>query len=90
MTNYSQLLGKPQGDELVYGKEIIRRIDTFKFDVVGRFNSNKEANDVYNDWIKENQRNRWNYSKPITGWDAYNNPIFVDSWGTTNESYSVF
>jgi hypothetical protein len=49
--------------------------------VVGRFNSNKEANEVYNDWIKENQRNRWNYSKPITGWDAYNNPIFVDSWG---------
>jgi len=68
--------GKPQGNEFPYGKEILRQLGIFEFDVVGRFKSSKEAHQVYRDWIKENE---WNYSKPIVGWD--NGPITIDSWG---------
>ena len=72
--------GKPVGNELVYGKDIIRRIDTFEFRLIDRFKSNKAANLAYNEWMTEN---RWNYSKPIIGWD--NGPITIDSWGKNND-----
>jgi len=29
--------GKPQGNEFPYGKEILRQLGIFEFDVVGRF-----------------------------------------------------
>lgn len=70
-----QLYGRPQGNEFVYGKEILRQLGIFEFDVVGRFKSSKEAHQVYRDWMKENE---WNYAKPIVGWD--NGPVTIDSW----------
>ncbi len=51
---YTNKYGKPQGNEMVYGKDIIRRIDIFEFNVVDRFKSSKEAHQTYKDWMKEN------------------------------------
>jgi hypothetical protein len=57
--------GKPQGNELVYGADIIRReiCDNdnpylvslhSKFSVVDRFMSSKDAHAAYAQWMKEN------------------------------------
>ena len=48
-----ELYGKPQGNEMVYGKDIIRRIDTFEFRLIDRFKTNAAANMAYQDWMDE-------------------------------------
>jgi hypothetical protein len=79
--------GQPQGNELVYGKDIIRRTDTFEFSVIDRFMSNKEANSAYEKWIRESGLRTWTYSRPIVGTDKNGFPIWFDSWGKKiNES----
>ena len=72
---YNDKWGKPQGNELVYGHDIIRRLDTFEFNLIERFKSSRAAHLAYNEWMKENE---WNYAKPIIGWD--NGPVTIDSW----------
>jgi len=47
--------GKIQGNELVYGTDIIRRIDTFEFRLIDRFKTSRAAHSVYNQWSKENK-----------------------------------
>jgi hypothetical protein len=73
---YTEKYGQPQGNELVYGKDIIRRTDTFEFNLIERFKSSRAAHFAYKEWMKENE---WNYVKPIVGWD--NGPVTIDSWG---------
>jgi hypothetical protein len=82
---FTEKYGKPIGNEIVYGKDIIRRIDTFEFTLVDRFLSNKQANEAYQSWLKENdmspsKKKQWHYVRPITGWDE-NGLTFTDSWG---------
>jgi hypothetical protein len=71
---YTEKYGQPQGNEMVYGNDIIRRIDTFEFRLIDRFNSSTTAHMAYDKWMKENERK---YAKPIVGWD--NGPISIDS-----------
>jgi hypothetical protein len=54
---YNQKYGKPQGNELVYGQDIIRRIDIFEFRLIDSFKSSRSAHIAYNNWMKEND---WN------------------------------
>jgi hypothetical protein len=51
---YTEKYGQPQGNELVYGKDIIRRIDTFEFRLIDRFKSSRAAYMAYDQWMKEN------------------------------------
>jgi len=50
---YSEKYGQPQGNELVYGTDIIRRLDTFEFNLIERFKSSKAAHQAYQDWMAE-------------------------------------
>jgi len=52
--SYTEKYGKPQGNELVYGADIIRRVDTFEFHTIDRFMSSKDAQTTYAEWMKEN------------------------------------
>jgi len=81
--SYTEKYGQPQGNELVYGKDIIRQVDAFEFILIDRFETNKAALIAYNEWMDENDPipsvGGWKYIKPIVGWD--NGPITIDSWG---------
>lgn len=50
----TELYGRPQGNELVVGNEIIRRTGILKYSVIDRFISDKDASRVYQEWMKEN------------------------------------
>jgi hypothetical protein len=47
---WTDLLGKPQGNESVDGKDIVREISLHQFRILWSFNSNQEANWVYTYW----------------------------------------
>ena len=50
---YTDKYGQPQGNELVYGKDIIRRLDTFEFRLIDRFKNSRAAHQAYQDWMAE-------------------------------------
>jgi hypothetical protein len=52
---YTHKYGKIQGNEMVYGNDIIRRIDTFEFRLIQRFKSSKAAHLAYKEWLEENK-----------------------------------
>ena len=94
---YNQKYGKPQGNELVYGCDIIRRLDTFEFNLIERFKSSRAAHEAYRLWMSENNLpdnkskhhldpKAWNYARPILGFDENGEPIMYDSWGEINET----
>jgi hypothetical protein len=45
--------GKPQGNEMVYGRLILRMIGVHRFEKVAYFDSYLEANRVFYEWIGE-------------------------------------
>lgn len=47
---WTDLLGKPQGNESVDGKDIVREVSLHQFRILWSFNSNQEANRVYTYW----------------------------------------
>ena len=47
---WTDLLGKPQGNESVDGKDIVREVSLHQFRILWSFNSNKEANWIYTYW----------------------------------------
>jgi hypothetical protein len=47
---WTDLLGKPQGNENVDGKDIVREVDLHRFKILWSFNSNQEANWIYTYW----------------------------------------
>jgi hypothetical protein len=50
----TDLLGKPQGNELVWGKEIIRRVAQFDFKTLWVFDNHTQAKESFNSWKEEN------------------------------------
>jgi hypothetical protein len=52
---YTKKYGQPQGNELVYGCDIIRRLDTFEFSLIDRFKSSRAAHIAYSEWMKESE-----------------------------------
>jgi hypothetical protein len=54
---WTDLLGKPQGNEYVDGKDIVREVSLHRFKILWSFNSNQEANWIYTYWktIENNQ-----------------------------------
>ena len=80
--SYLEKYGKPQGNELVDGKDIIRRTDICEFVVIDHFMSNQEANNAYKDWLDEHYNEKFlSYSRPLIGIDNNDEPIYYDSWG---------
>ena len=47
--------GKPQGNEMIYGRLILRMIGLHRFEKVAYFDSYLEANRVFYEWIGENK-----------------------------------
>jgi hypothetical protein len=47
---WTDLLGKPQGNESVYGKDIVREIEPNQFKILWSCCTNKEANWIYTYW----------------------------------------
>jgi hypothetical protein len=52
---YTELYGKPQGNELIWGRLILRMIGPHKFKKVAYFDSYLEANRVFYEWLEENK-----------------------------------
>jgi hypothetical protein len=47
---WTDLLGKPQGNECVDGKDIVREVSLHQFRILWSFDSNQEANRIYTYW----------------------------------------
>ena len=47
---WTDLLGEPQGNESVDGKDIVREVSLHRFKILWSFDSNQEANRVYTYW----------------------------------------
>jgi hypothetical protein len=47
---WTDLLGEPQGNEYVDGKDIVREVSLHQFKILWSFDSNKEANWIYTYW----------------------------------------
>jgi hypothetical protein len=47
---WTDLLGQPQGNESVDGKDIVREVSPHQFRILWSFNSNQEANWIYIYW----------------------------------------
>jgi len=47
---WTDLLGEPQGNESVDGKDIVREVSLHRFKILWSFDSNKEANWIYTYW----------------------------------------
>ena len=52
---YTEKYGQPQGNELIWGRFILRMVGPHKFKKVDYFSSLSEANEVFYEWIKENK-----------------------------------
>lgn len=55
MRTWTDLLGKPQGNEMPYGKEIVRQVGPFEFVTLWKTHTNKLATEIYYEWVKENE-----------------------------------
>ena len=51
--SYTELYGIPQGNEMVWGRLILRMIGVHRFEKVDYFDSYSEANRVFYEWIGE-------------------------------------
>ena len=51
---YTKLLGQPQGDEMIWGREILRMKSNGKFTRLLMCQSYSEASAIFYSWLKEN------------------------------------
>jgi hypothetical protein len=52
---HTEKYGQPQGNELIWGRLILRMIGPHKFKKVAYFDSYLEANRVFYEWLEENK-----------------------------------
>lgn len=52
---YTKLWGKIEGNELVWGRLILRMVGVHKFKKVAYFDSYGAANDAFYEWLEENK-----------------------------------
>jgi len=53
--HHTQKYGKMEGNELIWGRFILRMIGIHRFEKVAYFDSYLQANEVFYEWIKENK-----------------------------------
>jgi hypothetical protein len=53
---WTDLLGKPQGNEMVWASEIIREVGLHRFTTLWTFDNNTHAVNCFEEWLKENNR----------------------------------
>jgi hypothetical protein len=68
---YTNFYGKPQGNEIVWGRLIVRVVGIHKFKKVAYFDSYLDAQSVFDQWMKENDSvaNK-DIEKSINSYDA--------------------
>lgn len=55
MKKWSDILGIPEGDELVWANEIIKKSGQFKFKTLWKFDDHTLAERCFNEWLEENK-----------------------------------
>ena len=58
---WTDLLGEPQGNESVNGRDIVRKIDNDQYKVLWSFRNNQEANWIYNYWTAIENNKSFNF-----------------------------
>ena len=53
--SYTELYGKPQGNELIWGRLILRMVGIHKFKKVAYFDNYHDANKAFYEWLEENK-----------------------------------
>ena len=48
-----ELYGVPQGNELVWGRLILRQTETHKFKKIAYFDNYLDANNAFHEWLEE-------------------------------------
>lgn len=54
--SWTELLGKPQGNEYVYESDIVREVSLHQFRILWSFGSEEVATECFNAWLKENEK----------------------------------
>jgi hypothetical protein len=52
---YSKMWGEPEGNELIWGRLILRMVGVHKFKKVAYFDSYLDANKAFYEWLEENK-----------------------------------
>lgn len=52
---WTDLLGKPQGNESVDGHHIVREYELHQFRILWSFDSHTQAHNCFDAWLKENK-----------------------------------
>jgi hypothetical protein len=52
---YSEMWGEPEGNELIWGRLILRMVGVHKFKKVAYFDSYLDANKAFYEWLEENK-----------------------------------
>jgi len=52
---YTELYGKPQGNEIIWGRLILRVVGVYKFKKVAYFDNYFDANQAFYEWLEENK-----------------------------------
>jgi hypothetical protein len=55
MKKYTKLWGKPQGNELIWGRLILRMVGVHTFKKVAYFDSYIDAQRAFEEWLRENK-----------------------------------
>lgn len=53
--SHTELYGKPQGNELIWGRLILRMVGIHEFKKVAYFNNYADANRAFYEWMEENK-----------------------------------
>lgn len=51
---YTEMWGKPEGNELIWGRLILRMVGVHRFKKVAYFDNYLDAQSAFNEWLKEN------------------------------------
>lgn len=52
---WTELLGEPQGDEIVCANDIVRKTGQFSFIRLWTFDNHTQAHNCFDAWLKENK-----------------------------------
>jgi len=52
---YTSMWGKPTGNELIWGRLILRMVGVHKFKKVAYFDNYADANRAFYEWLEENK-----------------------------------
>jgi hypothetical protein len=60
---WTKIFGQPQGNELVWANNILRKTGQFNFKTIRRCENNTQANYIFYSWLKENNGENYDSSR---------------------------